>query len=146
MSNIWQDPKETTLHPWELPDGLWRRIHLDFTGPVEGKMLLIVMDAFSKWPEVVLMKDTTAESMIEGIRTLFARWGLPVQIATDNGPQFSSQCFERFLKLNGIKHTKISPNHPAINGLAERFVQTLKQAIKASRNEAKLLRHRIANY
>ena len=41
------------------------RIHLDFTGTVEGNTLLIVMDAFSKWPEVVLMKDTTAESTIE---------------------------------------------------------------------------------
>ena len=80
-----QGPKLTQLHPWELPDGPWRRIHLDFAGPVEGKMLLIVVDAYSKWPEVVIMEDTTAESTVEEVRTMFSRWGLPAQMVTDNG-------------------------------------------------------------
>ena len=109
----------TSGSSWELPDGPWRRIHLDFAGPVEGKMLLIVVDAYSKWPEVVIMEDTTAELTVEEVRTLFSRWGLPAQMVTDNGPQFASQCFERFGKLNHIKHTKTSPYHPATNGLAE---------------------------
>ena len=141
-----QGPKLTQLHPWELPDGPWRRIHLDFAGPVEGKMLLIVVDAYSKWPEVVIMEGFTAESTVEEVRTLFSRWGLPVQMVTDNGPQFASQCFERFGKLNHIKHTKTSPYHPATNRLAERFVQTLKQAIQATRMEERSLRHRISNF
>ena len=67
-------------------------------------------------------------------------------MVTDNGPQFASQCFERFGKLNHIKHTKTSPYHPATNGLAERFVQTLKQVIQATRKEERSLRHRISNF
>eukprot|EP00731_Ephydatia_muelleri_P020855 Em0013g582a len=141
-----QDPKLTPLHPWELPEGPWKRIHIDFAGPVEGKMLLVAIDAYSKWPEVVVMGDTSAESTVEEVRALFARWGIPSQVVTDNGPQFTSQCFERFVRMNHVKHTKTSPYHPATNGLAERFVQSLKQAIKAARGEDKTLRHRIANF
>ena len=92
------------------------------------------------------MEDTTAESTVEEVRTLFSRWGLPAQMVTDNMPQFASQCFERFGKLNHIKHTITSPYHPATNGLAERFVQTLKQVIQATRKEERSLRHRISNF
>ena len=98
-----QSPKLTLLHPWELLDGPWRRIYIDFAGPVEGMMLLIVVDAYSKWPEVVIMEDTTAESKVEEVRTVFSWWGLPAQMVTEDGPQFASQCFERLGKLNTQK-------------------------------------------
>ena len=48
------------VHPWEYPEGLWRRIHVDYAGPFESHMFLVVVDAFSKWPEVVVMKDSAA--------------------------------------------------------------------------------------
>ena len=57
-----QDPKLTPIHPWEFPEGLWRQVHIDFAGPVEGKQLLIVVDAFSKWPEVAVMEDTVGDA------------------------------------------------------------------------------------
>ena len=50
---------------------------------------------------------------------------------TDNGPQFVAEDFAMFAKLNGIKHICCTPYHPASNGLAERFVQSLKMALKA---------------
>ena len=55
---------------------------------------------------------------------------------TDNGPQFTSDEFSHFLKQNGVKHIRCSPYHPASNGLAERFVRTFKQAMKAGRAES----------
>ena len=51
---------------------------------------------------------------------------------TDNGPQFTAEEFDIFTKRNGIKHVKSAPYHPASNGLAERFIQSLKQSLKAS--------------
>ena len=72
------------------------------------------------------MKATTATRTIEELRTIFACWGLPEQIITDNRPQFTSEEFQRFVLSNGIKHSKTAPYHPKSNGAAERFVQTFK--------------------
>ena len=99
-------------------------------GPFQGHMWLIVVDTFSKWPEVVPMKVTTATRTIEELRSIFACWGLPEQIITDNGPQFTSEEFQKFVCSNGIKHSRTAPYHPQSNEAAERFVQTFKQAMK----------------
>ena len=95
-------------------------------------MFLVVVDAFTKWPEVAIMHETTTEATLDQLRTIFARWGIP-----DNGPQFTSVGFANFIKSNNCKHTLTSPYHPATNGLAERFVQSFKQALRASRHEKK---------
>ena len=55
----------TPLHPLQFPSRPWQRLHLDFAGPFQGHMWLIVVDAFSKWPEVVPMKITTATRTID---------------------------------------------------------------------------------
>ncbi|KAL0193255.1 hypothetical protein M9458_011551 [Cirrhinus mrigala] len=125
-------PQLAPLHPWEYPEKPWHRIHADFAGPVEDKMLLVVMDAYSKWPEVAIMKSTSAEKTIEKLGEIFSRFGPPVQFVSDNGPQFISHEMATFLLANGVQHIKSSPYHPATNGLAERFVQTMKHALKAS--------------
>ena len=85
-----QDPKLTPIHPWEFPEGPWRRVDVDFAGTMEGKQFLIVVDAFSKWTEVAVMDDASTEKLLD----VFARWGIPSQIVTENGPQFISQKFE----------------------------------------------------
>jgi transposase InsO family protein len=59
-----------------------------------------------------------------------SRTGIPKQIVSDNGPQFTSGEFENFTKQNGIKHYKSAPFHPATNGLVERFVQTFKNSMR----------------
>ena len=124
------------VHPWEYPEGPWRRIHADYAGPFESHMFLVVVDAFSKWPEVVVMKDLDALHTIEALRDMFGRWCITRQLVTDNGPQFVSNMFQKFMKRNGLKHVLSTPYHPAMNGLAERFVQTMKQALRASRKDA----------
>ena len=122
--------QKTPLHPLEFPKRRWQRLHLDFAGPFQGHMWLIVVDAYSKWPEVIPMKVITATRTIKELHTIFARWGLSEQIISDNGPQFISEEFQKFAQSNGIKHSKIAPYHPQSNGAAERFVQTFKQAMK----------------
>ena len=89
-------------------------------------MMLVIVDAHSKWPEVVLMSSSTSQATIPALRQLFATYGLPQQLVSDNGPQFSSVEFATFLTRNGVKHIRSSPYHPSTNGLAERFVHTLK--------------------
>lgn len=124
-------PPQAPLHPWEWPSTPWQRVHIDFAGPFMNSMFLIAVDAHSKWPEVVTMKSTSSEKTISVLRTIFARNGLPEQIVSDNGPQYTSEEFQDFMRKNGIKYFKSAPHHPATNGLAERFVQTFKKSIKA---------------
>ena len=71
------NPARAPLHRWEYPSLPWQRLHIDFAGPVEGKMLMVVIDAHSKWPEIFVMEITTAEETVSTLRSLFARMELP---------------------------------------------------------------------
>ena len=128
-------PQPVPLHPWAWPTRVWHRIHIDFAGPFQGHIFLVVVDAHSKWVEVIPMTSTTSQSTILELRKLFAAYGLPEYLISDNEPQFVSTEFESFLKMNGIRHTCSAPYHPQTNGEAERFVQTLKQFLRADKHD-----------
>ncbi len=134
------------LHPWVWPSRPWQRVHIDYAGPFRGKMYFVLVDAHSKWPEVREMSEATATKTIQVLRELVAAYGLPQQIVSDNGSQFTSDEFAGFVKRNGIKHIRSSPYHPSTNGLAERFVQTFKKAMKASEGSGKPSSHRLADF
>ena len=139
-------PPVAPLHPWVWPAKPWQRLHIDFAGPFLGKTFFILVDAHSKWPEIVEMKSTTSQQTIFVLRNLFATYGLPLQIVSDNGPQFTSAEFEHFLKMNGVKHILCSPYHPSSNGLAERFVKTFKRAMQAAESTNIPWNQRISNF
>ena len=91
-------PQQAKIHPWTPPEGPWQRLHVDFATKYD-MMFLIVVCAYSKWPEVVMMRSNTKTgSTVRALEGLFARYGLPLEILSDNGPQFISQEFECFLK------------------------------------------------
>ena len=46
-------PPVAPLHPWSWPDKPWSRIHINYAGPINNQMLLMVLDSFSKWMEVM---------------------------------------------------------------------------------------------
>ena len=123
-------PPAAPLQPWQWPSRPWARIHIDFAGPIEGKMMLIAIDAHSKWIEAKLMSTTTATATIEQLRCMFAQHGIPETVVSDNGPQFTSDEFTQFCLRNGIHHVLVTPYHPSSNGLAERAVQTIKNGIR----------------
>lgn len=139
-------PPIAPLHPWIWPSKPWQRIHVDFAGPFLGRMFIIIVDAHSKWPEMYEMSSTSTDSTIAILRHVFAAYGLPQQLVSDNGPQFASSEFAQFLKANGVKHIRCAPYHPSSNGLAERFVKTFKQAMKTGEHHGTPLKHRLANF
>ena len=103
------------LHPWEHTARPWERVHLDFAGPFRGSYCLVMVDSHSKWPEVITMRDITSQSTILELAKIFARWGNPVQLVTDNGAQLTSREFEDFLVKQGIKHIRVAPYRPQAN-------------------------------
>ena len=112
-------PPKAPLHCWPCLSTPWVRIHVDYAGPVMGKMLLVVVDTHSKWPEVYIMNSSTSSRTITALRDIFARCGLPKQLVSDNGPQFVFEEFEQFLVANGINHIRSSLHHPSTNEAAD---------------------------
>ena len=96
------------------------------------------------------MGSMTSLKTIEVLRSLFARYGIPEEVVSDNGPQLASEEFAQFLKQNGVKFTQVPPYHPASNGAAERSVQTAKMVLTKQVLEGKAnslsLEHRLANF
>ncbi|KAL1447396.1 hypothetical protein WDU94_003624 [Cyamophila willieti] len=123
------------IHPWQLPQGPWQRIHIDLAGPIKGQMIMVVVDAYTKWTELFVTKTTTSTWVISKLKQLFTCFGLPVTLVSDNGAQFTSKEFEDFLKEVGISHLTTAPYHPSSNGLAERGVQTMKQSLRKMSEE-----------
>lgn len=134
VSNNCKVCRESASHPrreyspWPTAQNPWERIHLDFAGPYFGKMWMICVDSFSKFPYVVEMNGTTSSTTITALQKILAVEGLPRTIVSDNGTQFTSAEFQRFCDLNSIRHRTTAPFHPASNGQAERFVRTFKSS------------------
>ena len=141
-----QLPPKSPLHPWAGPVNPWERIHVDFAGHFLYKMFMVVMDAHSKWPEVIEMQKITSGTTIQELRKLFASYGLPRQVVTDNGPQFKSNEFSVFMKSNCVKHTKCSPYHPSSNGAAERLVQTLRDQLRLQSSKGSQCHREFVNF
>ena len=144
--SIEQAPPPVSLCPWTWPSQPWQRVHIDFAGPFLDKMYFLVIDAHSKWPEIFEMTQTSTTRTIAILRHLFAKYGLPQQIVSDNGPQFISNEFAQFMKLNSIKHIFSAPYRPASNGVVERLVCTFKQAMKAGEKDGLSHQHRLENF
>ena len=138
-------PPSAPLQPWKWATRRFERIHLDFAEK-DSKNFLVLIDAYSKWLEVLIMPNITSSHLIEVLRPIFAAHGLPEVIVTDNGPSFTSSEFQQFCKLNGMVHKLTPPYHPASNGAAERSVQLVKRALNTSKDSGLSLQHRIANF
>lgn len=126
------NPPKVQLNPWPPPKEPRTRIHVDFMGPFNNKYFLIIVNAYTKWPEVFIINSITTEVSIKTLRSTFARFGLPKILVSDNGRQLVSNEFETFLKMNKIEHITTPPFNPASNGAAENAVKTFKRALKAA--------------
>lgn len=139
------------LSSWQICQNPWERVHLDFAEE-KGKTFLLAIDTYSKWLEIKIMSVTTTAKTVEVVRSWFAAHGLPLEVVTDNGPQFRAAEFKEFLQANGVRHTLTPPYHPQSNGAAERAVQTTKKALlkqvleDSEKGTNRTLQHRIDNF
>ena len=92
------------------------------------------MDYYSKFIEVTKLTTTSAEEVIQQCKSIFAWYGIPAEMITDNGPQFSAKLFTDFAKSYGFSHKTSSPRFPQSNGEAERAVQTIKRILTKNDN------------
>ncbi|XP_039204776.1 uncharacterized protein K02A2.6-like [Crotalus tigris] len=121
---------QASVHLWETTQTAWSRIHIDYAEPFQGQVFLIVVDSYSKWLEVALVPTMTTNRTIQELRRIFATYGLPDVIISDNGVQFTAAEFQFFLRTNMIRHATSAPFHPASNGQVERIVRKTKEELK----------------
>ena len=122
----------------EPPSGPWQDIAIDVLGPLpSGENLLVVVDYYSRFFEVVIMHSITSRKMIEALTPIFTRYGYPFSLKADNAPHFVSEEFENFLATHGIQHRKSQPFWPQANGEVERQNRTLLKLLKVAEAEGK---------
>ena len=143
------------LKPNPFPSNPWKKIAIDILGELHGiqgptRYVLVLIDLYSKWPEVRAVTNITSHCVNQFLADTFARWGLPEEIISDNGRQFVSREFEEFLRNLNIKHSRTALYHPQANGAVERFNRVLKEGLRVGKYEGKpfesTLRSIIANY
>ncbi|XP_062557947.1 uncharacterized protein K02A2.6-like [Armigeres subalbatus] len=117
----------------KMPDKPWTHIAIDFMGPLpSGHNLLVLIDYFSRFIEVVIMREITAKLTIQALHETFCRYGIPETMETDNGPQFVSEAMDQFCEEFGINLMKTSPYWPQANGEVERANRSLKKRLQIS--------------
>ncbi|MCG8113536.1 MAG: RNase H-like domain-containing protein, partial [Candidatus Thiodiazotropha taylori] len=105
-----QTTKPEPMARTELPAGPWQHLAADLLGPLPtGESILVLVDYYSRFFEVEIMKSTTSDKVIKAINKFFVTHGLPLSLQTDNGPQFVSESFKNFLSENGITHRRTTP-------------------------------------
>nr|VZI40990.1 unnamed protein product [Spirometra erinaceieuropaei] len=114
--------------PWQSQERPWSHVHIEFAGPINAVSYLILVDAYSKWPEIAQLNSATASATIVFLRCIFSHHGLPEDLVSDNDSQFTSSPSEDFCRQQIIQHLRSPPYHPQANGQAERFVVTFKRA------------------
>ena len=122
-------PKREPLLVTPLPDHPWQMVGTDLF-ELSGEHYLLVVDYFSRFPEIARLTSTTSAAVITSLKSIFARHGIPQILRSDNGPQYVSHEFSTFAKSYGFQHTTSSPRYPQSNGQAERTVKTVKQMLK----------------
>jgi transposase InsO family protein len=135
------------ISPSQLPAGPWQDLGLDFLGPLpSGHSILVVIDYYSRYYELAIMKSTTAAKTVAVLKTIFARHGNPMTIHTDNGPQFISDTFAEYMKSIGAGHLRVTPKWPQANGEVERQNQSLLKRMQIAQAEGKDWRDKILDY
>ncbi len=122
------------LMPQEIPERPWSTVAADIFY-YKGRDYLLVVDYFSKYPEVTRINHKNSEAVILAMKEMFARHGIPEKIIADNMP-FNSLRFRDFAREWEIEVVTSSPHYPHSNGLVERNVQTIKRLLKKS-NDSK---------
>lgn len=124
------------LQPHEVPLRPWQNLSCDlFTW--DGQEFLVLVDAYSRYFEIDLLQNTKSTTVIRKLKVHFSRFGIPEKIKTDNGPQFTSQEFQSFVKQMSVKHETSSPLHPSSNGLSEVYVKIAKRILQKAKEEGR---------
>ena len=119
--------KKARLIPLPIMDEPFKRIAMDIVGPLprssSGKrFILVICDYATRYPEAIALRTVDANAVAEELLRVFARVGIPEEILTDQGANFTSQLLAEVYRLLQIKPIRTTPYHPQTDGLVERLI------------------------
>jgi len=120
---------DSVTYPWPQSKVPFQRVHVDFY-QFKSVNFFLYVDSFSKWMFVTPMSVTNAENVISTLWKIFAFWGLPLKIISDNGPPFTSQAYKSFCTSLDIQLGYSPVQHAESNAVAERSVQICKKLLR----------------
>ncbi|KAK7939317.1 hypothetical protein WMY93_002643 [Mugilogobius chulae] len=123
------------LHPLPVISTPFRRVAMDIVGPLVkscsgNQFILVLSDYATRFPEAFPLRTITAPAVVRALIQFFARVGIPDEIITDQGTNFTSRLMQLFNQQLGITAIKTTPYHPQTDGLVERLNQTLKRMLR----------------
>jgi len=128
--------------PSKLPERPWQKVVTNLFD-WKGQEFLLVVDYFSRYREIGVLRKSTSQEVISHLKAIFARHGIPETVISDNGLQYSSAEFSKFAQEWGFSLVTSSPKYPQSNGEAERTVQTMKNLLtKAEDSHEALMTYR----
>ncbi|KAK7089232.1 hypothetical protein V1264_024235 [Littorina saxatilis] len=128
--------KKVPLGKMPVFETAFRRVAVDIIGPIlpmsenKKRYILVMVDFATRYPEAVALKDIHAETVADALWDFWTRLGIPSEILTDNGSQFTGTLMQEVTELLRIKRKTSAVFHPAGNGLCERMNGTLKNMLK----------------
>ncbi|WCJ18012.1 Transposon Tf2-6 polyprotein [Euphorbia peplus] len=107
---------------------------IDFMGPFPSsygnKYILVAVDYVSKWVEAVASPTNDARVVVKFLKKLFARFGVPRAIISDQGTHFCNKQFEKLLGRYGVTHKIATPYHPQTSGQVELSNREIKRILE----------------
>ncbi|UYV68484.1 hypothetical protein LAZ67_5004449, partial [Cordylochernes scorpioides] len=126
--------KHEPLIPTNFPTRPWQKIGMDLF-KFENKWYLVVIDYYSRFPEIIQLDRLTANVVVRGCKSIFARDGIPETVVSDNGTQFgAAREFANFARQYGFTHVTSSPRFPQSNGMAEAGVKIAELILKKNQD------------
>ena len=121
-----------------MPLHSWEYLYADLCGPFPtGEYIFTVIDAYSRYPEAVLLKDTSSKNLIKELESIFSKHGYSMTLKTDNCPNLVSAEMENYIRSKGVHHAKSATYWPRSNGEVERYNWTLLKSIRVIHAEGK---------
>ena len=122
----------------DTPERVWSELAAHFKGPIGGKYYFhLLIDQYSRWPEVEVVESTSFEELRPALDRSFAQLGIPDSVTHDNGPCYNSKAWRKYAKQEGFNLKPCTPEHPASNGIAERFMGVIVKVVHAAIAEGK---------
>ena len=127
--------RKVPMIPLPIVGKPFQRIAMDVVGPLPrtqkgNRFILVLSDYATRYPEAIPLRSVTAAKVAEALIDVFARHGIPDEVLTDQGANFTSTLLGELYSLIGIKAIRTSPYHPQTDGLVERFNKTLKSMLR----------------
>jgi hypothetical protein len=116
------------------PFGPGMRIAADCWSASPNHHYLTAIDMHSMWPWIERVENKDAKCVKQAFLNIFASTREPVEILTDNGPEFRNKEVDQFFKSLKVHHRTTLPNSPNENGVIERFHRFLNQQLRATGN------------